>query len=256
MTDLKSSVQRQFGSVAANYRTSAVHAQGADLNRMVELAALSGSEHVLDAGYGAGHTALAFATAATQVVALDLTPEMLAQVEKLAAERGVSNVVTRQGDVEKLPFDDDAFDLVTSRYSAHHWPHPADALREIRRVLRPEGFFLLSDIVAPEDVTQDTFLQTIELLRDPSHVRDHRPSEWLAMLAASGFDTQMVMTWELPLNYDDWVARMATPSDYVAVIRSLFDGAPAEVRAAMHIQPDYTFSIPGALFFASISRDM
>ncbi len=247
MTDVKASVQQQFGNVAANYSTSVVHASGEDLTRMVESAQLRGSERVLDAGCGAGHTALAFAPHAAEVVAYDLTPAMLDQVDRLAAERGITNVVTRQGDVEALPFEESSFDLVVSRYSAHHWPQPTAALSEFHRVLKPGGRFLLSDIVAWDAPALDTFLQTIELLRDPSHVRDHTAKQWSAMLAETHFTAEVIFTWELPLNFDAWVTRMATPPASVAILKTLFDGAPAEIRVAMDVQPDYSFSIPGAL---------
>lgn len=250
MLDVKASVQNQFGNVADNYRTSAVHARGEDLARMVDVADLVGTEQVLDAGCGAGHTALAFAPFVAQVIAYDLTSAMLEQVERLSHERGITNIITRQGDVEQLPFEDGSFDCVVSRYSAHHWPHPANALKEFRRVLKPGGQFILSDIVAPDDPTLDTFLQTIELLRDPSHVRDHSIPQWMAMLTDSGFQSEVVFTWQLPLNFAAWVARMATPEANISMIRSLFEGAPQEVRSAMQVLPDYSFSIPGALFRA------
>ncbi len=248
MQDVKASVQHQFGNVAANYATSAVHASGEDMNRMVQLAELSGMERVLDAGCGAGHTALAFAPYVAEVVAYDLTLSMLEQVEKLSAERQISNLTTQHGDVEKLPFADDTFDRVVSRYSAHHWPHTTVALAEFRRVLKPGGQFILSDIVASEDPTLDTFLQTIELLRDPSHVRDHSISQWGMMLRDMGFATEVLFTWDLPLDFDSWVTRMATPDANVLMIKTLFDGAPTEVRDAMDVQTNYRFQIPGALF--------
>jgi ubiquinone/menaquinone biosynthesis C-methylase UbiE len=250
MTDVKASVERQFSEAAAHYRTSAVHAKGEDLNRMVQVAKLSGTERVLDAGCGAGHTALAFAPRVAQVVAYDLSPAMLEQVEALATERGVRNVVLWQGDVENLPFDDNTFDRVVSRYSAHHWPHPAAALREFHRVVKPGGQFILSDIVASEAPALDTFLQAIELLRDPSHVRDHSIDQWLAMLEHAGFEAEVAFTWTLPLNFNDWVARIGTPALYIEALKALFDGAPSEVREAMDIQADYTFAIPGALLVA------
>jgi ubiquinone/menaquinone biosynthesis C-methylase UbiE len=247
MSDVKQSVQRQFGDVAVNYRNSSVHASGEDLTHMVEAGGLTGTEQVLDAGCGAGHTALAFAPHAAQVVAYDFTPSMLVQVERLAAERDIHNVVTHLGDVEDLPFADATFDLVVSRLSAHHWPHPAVALREFYRVLKPGGRFILSDIVAADAPALDTFLQTIELLRDPSHVRDHNITQWLGMFDQCSFDAQVIFTWDLPLNFDAWVQRMATPTLNVTMIKNLFDGAPYEVREAMTVQEDYTFSIPGAL---------
>jgi len=248
MQDVKASVQQQFGNVAANYATSIVHASGEDMNRMVQLAELSGTEKVLDAGCGAGHTALAFAPHVAEVIAYDLTLSMLEQVNRLAVERGVTNLTTQHGDVEKLPFENGTFDRVVSRYSAHHWPHPARALAEFRRVLKQGGQFILSDIVADESPTLDTFLQTIELIRDPSHVRDHSISQWNMLLRDTGFTPEVLYTWQLPLDFDAWVTRMATPAPSVAMIRALFDGAPTEVRNAMDVQPNYRFQIPGALF--------
>lgn len=244
---LDQAVQQQFGNVAANYASSSVHALGEDLARMVELARLTGSEHVLDAGCGAGHTALAFAPHAAGVVAYDLTPAMLEQVERLAAERGIRNVETRQGSVESLPFENGAFDLVVSRYSAHHWAAPAAALREFRRVLKPGGSFILSDIVAPSAPLLDTWLQAIELLRDPSHVRDHSREQWCDMFDDARFDPQVAHGWMLPLDFDAWVQRIGTPPQFVDALRALYDAAPVEVREFFAIGADYSFSIPGAL---------
>lgn len=246
-TDIKQAVQKQFGNVAANYSISSVHAKGEDLPKLVEAAELTGQEHVLDAGCGAGHTALACAPHAAQVTACDFTPAMLEQVEKLAAERGITHLTTLQSDVEALQADDAQFDRVVSRYSAHHWPHPQAALHEFARVLKPGGTFVLSDIVAPDDPTQDTFLQTLELLRDPSHVRDHNIAQWKAMFHAAGFVPEVVFTWDVRLDFEDWVKRMATPTLHVSMLRVLYDGAPDSVREAFKIEPDYTFTIPGAL---------
>ena len=91
---------------------------------MLALADLSGDERILDAGCGPGHTALTFAPHVAQVVGVDLSDQMLDQGRRLAAERGLTNVEFRTGDVEALPFDSGEFDVVVTRYSAHHWPAP------------------------------------------------------------------------------------------------------------------------------------
>jgi hypothetical protein len=109
---------------------------------------------------------------------------------------------------------------------------------------------LLSDIVSLPDPTFDTHLQAIELLRDPSHVRDHAVAEWEAMLARAGFRAETVYTWALRLQFDEWVQRMATPAASVAILRTLLDHAPAEVRAALKVEEDLSFTIPGALLHA------
>jgi ubiquinone/menaquinone biosynthesis C-methylase UbiE len=249
--DIKESVQRQFGSVAAHYATSAVHRGGPDLDAMLA-AAPQGVARLLDAGCGTGHTALAFAPLVAEVVAVDLTEAMLDQGRRLAAERGLDNITFQYGDVEQLPFSDASFDVVTSRYSAHHYPHPHVALREFARVLRPGGVFLLVDVVAHDDPTQDTFLNAIELLRDPSHVRDHSVAQWLAMCAAAGLAGELLGEWPLRLEFETWVTRMRTPPGAQAQLKALFDGAPREVRAAMALDGDgeYGFSIPLALLRA------
>jgi ubiquinone/menaquinone biosynthesis C-methylase UbiE len=250
---IKDTVAGQFSPVADNYRTSAVHAAGEDLPAMLAAAALRGDERVLDAGSGAGHTALTFAPHVAHVVGVDLSPAMLAQGERQAQERGLTNMEFRQGDVEALPFAAEAFDLVVSRYSAHHWPHPQRALGEFRRVLRGGGRLLLGDIVSYDDFTADTHLQALELLRDRSHVRDHTVEAWLAMLQAAGFVPQVTFRWALRLDFAAWVERIATPPDDVAAIRRLFDHAPAEVRAVLQIERDDSFTIQGALIKAELA---
>lgn len=241
----------QFSAVADHYRTSAVHARGEDLAQLVAVAALRGHEAVLDAGSGAGHTALAVAPYAAHVTAVDLSAAMLAQGQHLAHAQRVENIAFEVGDVEALTFDDGSFDVAVSRYSAHHWPHPQQALRELHRVLRPGGRLLLSDIVSDDEFVIDTHLQAIELLRDPSHVRDHTITQWQALLAAAGFRTAVRFTWALRLEFDAWVTRIATPPAAVALLRTLLQNAPSEVQARLRVEHDCSFTLQGALIEAT-----
>jgi ubiquinone/menaquinone biosynthesis C-methylase UbiE len=252
MTDIKGAVQDKFSPAAANYSTSPIHAKGEDLQWMVELAALTGRERVLDLGCGAGHAALAFAPHVQQVVASDFTASMLDQVNKLAAERGLQNVETRHADAEKLPFDSASFDVVISRLSAHHWPHPQLAVNEAARVLKPGGQFILSDCVAPDQPAQDTFLQTFELLRDQSHVRDYGAEEWVEMFQAGGFEANVARRFEIFVEFTSWLARLATPDLNAAMIRKLFNDAPQEIRARFKIQSDYSFTLDCAIIHGKL----
>lgn len=248
----KQQVQTRFGEVAANYLTSAVHASGADLELMTRSAPLHPDSVVLDAGCGAGHTALAFAPDVAWVCACDFTKAMLEQVKLLARQRDAANVTPQLADIEHLPFPDNSFDLVTSRYSAHHWNHPERALSEIRRVLRDSGAFIISDIMASEDYAQDTFLQTIELLRDPSHVRDYRISEWRTLLSTSGFRAELIHSFELELHFRKWTTRMETPVQNREMIKTIFAAAAQDIRRAFQLpatieSDDFSFFIPGAV---------
>jgi len=249
--DSKAAVQHQFGQVAANYSTSAVHAKGRDLEEMLRAISLTGQERVLDAGCGTGHTALAFAPHVAQVIAVDLTRGMLDQGEQLALERSLTNVEFRLGDVEKLPFADHHFDIIVSRYSAHHWPHPDAALREFQRVLKPGGYIIFDDIVSFDDFVCDTYLQAVEVLRDPSHVRDHTAAQWIAMLESAGFaNAQVIYRGGVWIDFVSWIQRMATPDANAEMIRTLLDGAPQEVKTALQVEANHNFSFTGAVIRA------
>jgi ubiquinone/menaquinone biosynthesis C-methylase UbiE len=243
-------VAEQFGSTANAYLSSKVHAQGKDLERLREIAGRHGKEEVLDLGCGAGHASFAVASVAGRVTAYDLSQEMLDVVARAARERGFANIVTRKGAAETLPFADAAFDIVVSRFSAHHWMHVPAALNEVARVLKPEGVVVFIDIVAPELPMNDTMLQAVEVLRDVSHVRDYRVSEWMRMFADSDFELQNRESWKLEMAFDEWVARMRTPPERIAAIRSLWDAASDETRSCFAVKENYSFSIDATLFEA------
>jgi SAM-dependent methyltransferase len=227
---IKDAVRRQFGAAAGEYALAAVHISGADLDCMLAAAGLTGGEKVLDVGSGAGHSTLHFARAGAQITGLDLTDEMVETGRRLAAGEGLANARFERGDAEDMPFADDAFDLVTCRQCAHHFADVPAALREIRRVLRPGGRLLLCDSMAPEDDAQDAFYQQFEKLRDPSHVRGYRKSEWSSMLEAAGLAPELLGTWDLEIDFEDWIARMHTPPKKVTALRELVGATPPEVR--------------------------
>ena len=230
--DSKEAVRGQFSAAAARYATSGVHAHHGDLDALVAAAELRGGEQVLDLGCGTGHSTLALAARAGRVVGLDLTDAMLAEARHLARERGVVNASFERGDAEAVPYPDACFDVVTSRVSAHHYARPERAVQEAARVLRPGGLLVVSDSVAPEDPAQDTLLNAVELLRDPSHVRNHRVSEWCGWLRAAGFAPEVVGRYDMLLDFESWFARMATAPESAERVRWLFAGAPAEVQRA------------------------
>jgi len=244
---IKRSVQEQFGPVADQYAAFNYHAAGPDLAAMLEAGRMSGQERVLDIGSGPGHTALLFATKAREVVASDPTKAMLDQGRRLADLRGLDNIRFEQTTAEKMPFADDSFDRVTSRQSAHHYADVPAALREVARVMSRSGRFVLIDTFSPEDDEFDTFLNRIELLRDSSHVRDYRVSEWRETFEEVGFDLEDLASWDIPLEFEDWVIRSRTPDDEVAELRSCFDSASARIRERFGIDDRGNWSVPVGL---------
>ena len=150
---MTTSAQR-FDSLAANYAASEVHATSPTVDRLHALLS-DPIEAVCDIGSGAGHAGLSFAGKAKRIVAVDPAPKMLAEVRRLANERGVSSVETVEAFAEDVPLDDEAFDLVVCRVAAHHFDDVPKALREMTRLAKVGGHVAVIDMEGDEDPDLD-----------------------------------------------------------------------------------------------------
>jgi len=238
-------IGRSFDINADAYFRSLVHAQGGDLEeaRRIVCPHPGRDSKVLDLGCGAGHLTYAIAPYAKNVTAYDLSREMLEVVAAEAAQRGLINIVTVQGSVHKLPFEDASYDAVVSRYSAHHWRQLPVALKEAHRILKPGGTLCIIDVAGGPEPLFDTYLQTVEVLRDPSHVRDYTEQEWLAFYESAGFSAHIESRWRLPIEFSSWIARMRTPPPRVRAIELVWTAAPEEARDAYDLQLDLSFTM-------------
>lgn len=243
-------VDTQFGDQAEHYLHSAVHAQGADLQRLSTWLSETPAARVLDVGCGAGHASFTAAAQVAHVTACDLSEKMLTVVANAAKAADINNLSTRQGTAEGLPFAADSFDVVISRYSAHHWHDVPLAMREIKRVLKPGGTFILMDIASPGRPVADIWLQTVEMLRDPSHVRNYSQGEWLKMVNDAGMLVNALVADRLALDFTAWVGRMQTPPAMVEAIRMLQRRVSDDVRHYFAIDHDGSFVTDTLMFRA------
>jgi ubiquinone/menaquinone biosynthesis C-methylase UbiE len=236
-------VRDQFGPQAAAYVHSAVHAEGEDLDALETIAARAVPARALDLGSGGGHVAYRLAPHAGLVTAADLSAEMMAAVATTARARGLTNIETCITPAQTLPYDDGTFDFLACRFSAHHWRGFEAGLREARRVLKPGSTAVFIDVVSPGPAALDTHLQAVELLRDPSHVRDYSAEEWGAALVRAGFRLRATQLRRLRMDFPDWVERMRTPETHRAAIRSLQKGASRETTDYYRIEADGSFML-------------
>lgn len=246
----QSLVQAQFNPQATAYLNSNVHAKGNDLLLLKQQMANHPQAQVLDLGCGGGHVSFNLAPLVKHVSAYDISESMLDVVAKEAAQRGLTNIDTCQGDVAQLPFAENSFDVVVTRYSAHHWVFWENALSEIRRVLKPTGKAIIIDVISSDNPLLDSFLQTIEMIRDPSHVRDFSLSQWAAGLSKHGLQIESCQQFGLFLEYQAWIERMQPPSEHVATIRSLTALAAESVRTYYGIDADGSFTLQSAFIVA------
>ena len=230
--------RRQWAAVAEQYGSGWKQANAPDLGWLVTAVEPVATDRALDVGTGGGHAALALAPAVASVVGIDPTPEMLAVATRLAANRGIANVTFTRGEAGALPFPDALFDAAISRFSVHHWPRPGDAFREIGRVVRPGGRLAIVDLLAPDDGPLDTFINAVELLRDPSHARTLRAPEWIALLDAARFESQVARQWDLEHEVEPWLATTAPAPWRAEAVRALLRDAGPTAREQFAIAPD------------------
>lgn len=103
---------------------------------------------LLDVGCGPGSITrgLAERVAPGQVIGLDLSRETLVAARDDAAARGLGNLRYEEGSVYELPFADESFDVVYAHQVVQHLREPAAALREMLRVMRPDGVLAVRDV--------------------------------------------------------------------------------------------------------------
>jgi SAM-dependent methyltransferase len=191
-------VREQFRAQAVTFTDEGFAARG--LEWIVAQLAPANSELVLDVAAGAAHLGRALARHVAHVSALDLTPEMLRQGQRLAAAQGLPNMAFLVGDATALPWAGQQFDLVVCRLALHQVADPAPVVREMLRVTRSTGRIGITDMIADDDpvVAAETN-------------RDH------------------------PLDLEDWMSRTGTPGPARGAIRQRLDreltgGQPTGLR--------------------------
>lgn len=232
----------QFTRWAQPFADLAVHADADGMARTLAAAAIGPDMQVLDVACGPGIVACAAAPSARHVTGIDLTPAMIAQARDRQRKGGHDNITWQVGNATCLPFEDGRFDVVLTRYSFHHIPDPAAALREMTRICRPGGRVVVID-ATPTAETQKAY-DRMETLRDPSHASALTLEQLRALGRAAGLVERAIDFYRLEALLDT----LADTED-MAALTALFetDIASGEDRigvAARHAADGIRFIFP------------
>ncbi len=236
MSDTRDEVKRRFGPAAEKYVQSPHHSQGESLDRLIELLRPDPAWRVLDVATGGGHTALALARHVREVVATDITAPMLQAAERFIRAQGVTNVRFQEADAGALPFEADSFELVTCRIAPHHFPDCAAFVRESARVTRPGGLIAVIDNVVPEDHGADSFVNSFEKIRDPSHNRAYTEREWKEFFRAAGLSIEHAERFRKSRDYARWISMMPVEAATEKRLREMLLHAEGQARA--YLEPE------------------
>ncbi len=235
--EFKDRVKEQFGRTAEGYVRNSGFAGGDDLTEAARLLRPTPEDTLLDVACGGGHTALFFAPKVRSVVASDLTMQMLKRAQEFLSEEGkVENVTFREADAEDLPFPAGAFTLLTCRIAPHHFPDLPRALREFHRVLRRGGRMVLIDTLLPDDPEIADFYQTMEKMRDATHVQAYTQMEWVKMCEEAGFIVHETKTYPKTHDFQEWAKRAGLNREGIQRLNHYFIQAPGKVHDYFQIE--------------------
>ncbi len=220
MSSHKSRILDQFTRQAVPFSQSPSVSNQEALNFIVRASGAGPEDTVLDVGCGPGLLACAFARVARRATGIDLTPAMLEQARKTQQEQGLTNLMWQQGDVRALPFRNEGFSIVSSRFVFHHLQEPLVVLKEMKRVCQTGGRVVVADMAPlPEKAAA---LNAEEVLRDPSHVRALPEQELHGLFTEAGLSEPAIGRYRVECELNDLLSRSFPNPGDEPKIRKMF----------------------------------
>ena len=168
------------------------------LQRIMKALDIQDEYQVLDLGTGSGFLAFPLAERfpESQITGLDILPQALARDAEKASAGNITNLHFVCYDGMNLPFEDESFDVVVSRYCLHHFPDIEQTFGEIARVLKLDGQFFVSDPTPNEDDSR-RFVDAYMQMKDDGHNKFYTKDEFVRLAENAGlklescFDTHI-----------------------------------------------------------------
>ena len=238
MSDGRKDPRNTFSRNADRYLHSSDHQSGPDLETIRQIASRQSPAVTVDVATGAGHALRAASPFSGFCIALDLSMEMLQVAKEHLTGAELENVSFVQSSADQLPFADGVVSLLTCRIAPHHFSLISGFLSEVARVLEPNGRCVIIDNISPEEIESDLFLNEVERLRDPSHIRSHTLRQWLHYFEKTDLMTISVELFERNHPFQEWAARTGLDKDGIKVLEQRFLEASPGIREQFKVQTD------------------
>jgi ubiquinone/menaquinone biosynthesis C-methylase UbiE len=237
--DHNEKIRREFSRQADSFGKPGLTLSSQEyLAWMVDILPLNAEFRVLDVAAGTGHLGRAIAPHVRQVVAIDMTPEMLQKAKEEAVRSGIRNILFEEGDAADLPYTDGSFDMVVSRLALHHFEKPRLQLKEMVRVCKPDHAVGIIDLLSPSAQPLIASYNRLERMRDASHTTALTKEQLVNMMEESGLSLKRIDTRDINVDFGLWAEMTGTESQTRMAIsseleRELSGGAKTGMRPFM-----------------------
>ena len=208
------------------------------LQKVIEIVQPKPDDHLLDLGTGKGYTAIAFAPLVKSVIAIDQEEIVLNRFncelkdldkeEILIKEKNEKNILNKilrelylninskdllrisaKVDIQQLraenlnDYADNTFDIVTCRAALHHFENPLNILREVNRILKPNGKFEIMDGIFSEN-SRDIW-SAITRMKELDYKSYYTYQELLELFTEGGFLIEIIFPFRFKRTFNSWV---------------------------------------------------
>jgi ubiquinone/menaquinone biosynthesis C-methylase UbiE len=214
--------------IMARYTDSGAMEESQRIRQLLKFAQLPDDLHILDIGSGLGILTLALAAnGAREVIGVDMSLAMLEHAEYIRLSNPspiTPRVNYRLASAQRLPFRDARFDAVVCHLVLHQAHAPEPILREIVRVLRPEGILIIGDLLGSDDPVRRATYNAIESRRNPCHATARSASQYRALVEDAGGLTvaaERTVTFERDL--ERWLSEFQSDSMDQTAVREMVE---------------------------------
>lgn len=228
-------IQRQFQRQGEAYKRLKYVADDAGLKRVVGMTHAGPEDRIVDFASGPGFLTMKFAEVCKEALGVDATDTFLESAREEAKQRGLSNIRFLKGDVVDTGLDSNYYDIAICRAAFHHFPDPAKALAEMKRVTKPGGQVIVIDMKTSDDQAKADEHNALEILCDPTHVRALTEAEFTQLFETENLEITRQRGGETKYSLEDWIDHGGPSQENADRIRETIEASSTDDRLGLSI---------------------